>query len=66
MREDYIAVFCMASILLNPQLIIYSMALGNVMVTIRIVSCILCGIVAGLLIYIFALISGMIVNFVTI
>ena len=53
MREDYIASFCMASILLNPQLIIYSMALGNSMVIIRIVSCVLCGIFAGLLVYMF-------------
>lgn len=53
MREDYIASFCMASILLNPQLIIYSMALGNVVVMIRIISCTLCGIVAGLLVYLF-------------
>lgn len=53
MREDYIASFCMASILLNPQLIIYSMALGNVMVMIRVISCTLCGIVAGLLVYFF-------------
>lgn len=53
MREDYIASFCMASILLNPQLIIYSMALGDVIVLIRIISCILCGVFAGLFIYIF-------------
>ena len=53
MREDYIASFCMASILLNPQLIIYSMALGNVMVLIRIISCTICGIFAGLLVNIF-------------
>ena len=53
MREDYIASFCMASILLNPQLIIYSMALGNVMVMIRVITCTLCGIVAGLLVYLF-------------
>lgn len=53
LREDYIASFCMASVLLNPQLIIYSMALGNQMVLIRILSCTLCGIVAGLLVYIF-------------
>lgn len=53
MREDYIASFCMSSILLNPQLIVYSMALGNVMVTIRIISCTLCGIIAGVLVYIF-------------
>ena len=53
MREDYIASFCMASILLNPQLIIYSIALGNVMVMIRVITCTLCGIVAGLLVYLF-------------
>ena len=53
MREDYIASFCMASILLNPQLIIYSVALGNLMVMIRVVSCALCGIIAGLFVYIF-------------
>lgn len=53
MREDYIASFCMASILLNPQLIIYSMALGNMMVMIRVITCTLCGIVAGLLVYLF-------------
>lgn len=53
MREDYIAAFCMASILLNPQLVVYSIALGNMLVLIRIISCTLCGIVAGLLIYIF-------------
>lgn len=53
LREDYIASFCMASVLLNPQLIIYSMALGKQMVLIRILSCVLCGILAGLLVYIF-------------
>lgn len=53
MREDYIASFFVASILLNPQLIVYSLALGNNMAMIRIVSCTICGIVAGVLIYIF-------------
>ena len=43
----------MSSILLNPQLIIYSTALGGTALTIRIGSCFLCGIVAGLLIRIF-------------
>lgn len=43
----------MASILLNPQLIVYSMALGTQMVMIRVISCMLCGIIAGLLIFIF-------------
>ncbi|MBO6134585.1 MAG: permease [Lachnospiraceae bacterium] len=53
LREDYIASFCMASILLNPQLIVYSMALGNIVVAIRLISSILCGILAGSLVYIF-------------
>ena len=53
LREDYIASFMMASILLNPQLVVYSMALGKQMVMIRVVSCALCGIIAGLLIFIF-------------
>ena len=53
MREDYIASFCMASILLNPQLIIYSIALGKVMVLIRVVNSAFCGIIAGLIVYVF-------------
>ena len=52
-REDYIASFCMASVLLNPQLMIYSMALGVKLAWVRIISCMLCGITAGILIYIF-------------
>ena len=53
MREDWLAAFMMASILLNPQLIIYSAALGPAALTVRIVSCFLCGIAAGLLLYVF-------------
>ena len=49
MREDYLAAFMMASILLNPQLIIYSAALGPKVLAVRIISCFLCGIAAGLL-----------------
>ena len=49
-RDDWLASFMMSSILLNPQLILYSTALGGVALTVRIVSCFLCGIVAGLLI----------------
>ena len=52
-RDDWLAAFMMSSILLNPQLIIYSTALGTAALTIRIVSCFLCGIAAGLLIRIF-------------
>lgn len=52
-REDWLAAFMMSSILLNPQLIFYSLALGKTMLIIRIVSCLLCGIVAGLLVHFF-------------
>lgn len=40
----------MSSILLNPQLIVYSTALGSVALAIRIVSSFVCGIAAGLLV----------------
>lgn len=49
-REDWLAAFIMSSILLNPQLIMYSVALGETMLIIRISSCFLCGILAGLLV----------------
>ncbi|GAB6393091.1 MAG: permease [Treponematales bacterium] len=53
MEEDWIAAFCMASILLNPQLLFYSAALGPVALVIRFVSCFLCGIAAGLCVRVF-------------
>ena len=53
MRHDWLAAFMMASILLNPQLIIYSAALGPTALAVRIVSCFLCGCAAGLLIWLF-------------
>ena len=53
MREDWLAAFMMASILLNPQLIIYSAALGVTALVVRIVTCFLCGCAAGLLIFLF-------------
>lgn len=49
-REDWLAAFMMSSILLNPQLIMYSAALGKTMLIIRIVTCFICGITAGLLV----------------
>ena len=52
-RDDWLAAFMMTSILLNPQLIVYSAALGPAALTVRIVSCFLCGIAAGLLVRIF-------------
>ncbi len=52
MRHDWLAAFMMSSVLLNPQLIMYSTALGATALTIRIVSCTVCGIVAGLVVHI--------------
>ena len=53
MRHDWLAAFMMASILLNPQLIVYSAALGNFMLGVRVVSSFLCGAAAGLLVSLF-------------
>jgi uncharacterized membrane protein YraQ (UPF0718 family) len=53
MKDDWLAAFMMSSILLNPQLIIYSIALGRTAVVVRIISCFICGIAAGLLIRVF-------------
>ena len=50
MRDEWLASFMMCSILLNPQLILYSTALGTTALAVRIVSCFFCGIAAGLLI----------------
>ena len=51
MRDDWLAAFMMASILLNPQLIVYSTALGSMALAVRIVSCFLCGCAAGLAVH---------------
>lgn len=53
MQDDYLAAFMMSSVLLNPQLIVYSAALGQTALILRVVACFLCGVVAGLLIRIF-------------
>lgn len=49
-KDEWLASFMMSSILLNPQLIIYSAALGVKVLCVRVISCFLCGIVAGLII----------------
>ncbi len=51
MKDDWLAAFMMSSILLNPQLIVYSAALGHTVLAVRIITCFLCGILAGLLIF---------------
>ena len=53
MREDWLAAFMMASVLLNPQLIVYSAALGPKALAVRIAACFLCGCAAGLLVFLF-------------
>lgn len=52
-KDDWLAAFMMSSILLNPQLIIYSGALGTIALVERIISCYLAGVVAGLLVRMF-------------
>ena len=47
-RDDWLAAFMMSSILLNPQLAVYSAVLGGRTLAIRLVSCFLCGAAAGL------------------
>lgn len=53
MRDDWLAAFMMASVLLNPQLVIYSMALGGTALVIRVISCFMCGAAAGILVFLF-------------
>ena len=50
MRQDWLAAFMMSSILLNPQLILYSGVLGPTVLWVRIISCCICGAVAGWLV----------------
>lgn len=50
MRHDWLAAFMMSSVLLNPQLIFYSGALGTAALWIRIFSCCICGAAAGWLV----------------
>lgn len=46
-RDEVLASFMISSILLNPQLIVYSAALGMPILVVRILSCYLCGVFAG-------------------
>lgn len=52
-KDDWLAAFMMSSILLNPQLIIYSAALGRTALLIRVASCFICGTAAGLMVRFF-------------
>ncbi|MDR0302584.1 MAG: permease [Treponema sp.] len=53
MAEEWIAAFVMSSILLNPQLLFYSAALGVPALVIRFVCCFLCGTAAGICVRLF-------------
>ncbi|WP_462415105.1 permease [Cloacibacillus evryensis] len=48
MNDDWLAAFMMSSILLNPQLMIYSAALGMKALAVRTLSSFICGAAAGL------------------
>ena len=52
-RQDWLAAFMMSSILLNPQLLFYSTALGPAAFAVRLVCCLACGAAAGLLVHAF-------------
>ena len=52
-RDDLLAAFMMSSVLLNPQLLFYSAALGQAAVAVRFVCCFLCGCAAGWLVRLF-------------
>lgn len=52
-QDDWLAAFMMSSILLNPQLILYSAALGRTALAVRILSSFFCGAAAGLLVRVF-------------
>jgi uncharacterized membrane protein YraQ (UPF0718 family) len=53
MEEDWIAAFMMSSILLNPQLLFYSAALGIPALIIRFAGCFFCGAAAGICVRLF-------------
>lgn len=53
MKDEMLGAFMMSSILLNPQLLIHTSALGIEVVLIRLNTCILVGFLAGLLIRFF-------------
>ncbi|MDR1376627.1 MAG: permease [Synergistaceae bacterium] len=47
-NDDWLAAFMMSSILLNPQLMMYSAVLGKTAFFVRLISCFVCGAASGL------------------
>lgn len=52
-RDDRIAAFMMSSMLLNPQLIFFSAALGTTLLAVRVAAGWSCGVIAGIIIFTF-------------
>lgn len=52
-RDDRIAAFMMSSMLLNPQLIFFSAALGTILLAVRVAAGWSCGVIAGILVFTF-------------
>ena len=50
-KEDFLGAFMMSSLLLNPQLLITSAALGRTALALRFIACLLCGFTAGALLH---------------
>lgn len=50
-KEDFLASFMVGSILINPQLVIYSLVLGETAFWVRLISAFFCALTAGLLIW---------------
>ncbi len=51
--EGWLAAFMMSSVLLNPQLLLFSFALGPTVALVRLLFCILGGVCAGLIVHVF-------------
>lgn len=47
-KDDWLAAFMMSSVLINPQLLVYTAALGKEVLLIRLAVCLGCGMAAGL------------------
>lgn len=53
LRQDWLAAFMMSSVLLNPQMIIYTAALGEETLVAVLLACFACGALAGFLVHVF-------------
>ncbi|AEE15592.1 permease [Treponema brennaborense] len=56
--DGILAAFMTASVLLNPQLLLYTAALGKTAVAVRFASCLLCGVAAGFAVRLYCRVRG--------